>query len=134
MTTADGATVWSASDIGTGKWVANGNATVTGDNTNGLKVTTNVGGAKNATATYTNLITPTDDYILDFSIVWNTGKSKYSYVTYNSLQIGNNITIYNVQQGSGNNNNLALTIPEQKSCVKIGSEFKYLIQVSQVKN
>ena len=93
---ADGAIVWSASDIGTGKWVANSNATVTGNNTDGLKVTTNGDGAKIATATYTNLITPTDDYILNFSIVWNTGINTHNYASYNSLQIGNNITIYNV--------------------------------------
>ena len=92
--TEEGATQWSASDLGTGKWVDSGDATYT-SNSSGLKVDASSQTAKKLySLTNSNLFSFSEDAILIYDIVWNVGNPKgASGYSVNSLLITDQIRI-----------------------------------------
>lgn len=92
--TEEGATQWSASDLGTGKWVDSGTATYT-SNSSGLKVDASSQTAKKLySLTNSNLFSFSEDAILVYDIVWNVGNPKGALgYSVNSLLITDQIRI-----------------------------------------
>ena len=86
----NGYTAWSASDIGSGKWVASAGTASIDAGSRGLKVAQQRGSAR---ATNSSQISVTANSIITLDAVWNTGYASGGDGENNAFTFGNNIEI-----------------------------------------